>query len=60
LGLNLTHPATIVGSLPEAACEPNRCPPYIEQTKYFPARAVKTLRVDVDLNRGVVAGIMPS
>jgi hypothetical protein len=58
--LNLTHPTTIVGSLPEAAYEPNRCPPYIEQTKYFGARAVKTLRVEVDLTRAVVAGIVPS
>jgi hypothetical protein len=60
LWLNVTHPITIVGSLPEAAYEPNRCPLYIEQTKYYRARAVKTLRVDVDLARGVVAGIMPS
>jgi hypothetical protein len=60
LWLNLTHPIPIVGSLPEGAYEPNRCPPYVEQTKYFRARAVKTLRVDVDLTRGVVAGIIPS
>lgn len=59
LWLNLTRPMLIVGSLPEAAYEPNRCPPYIEQTKYYRARAVKTLRVEVDLIRGVVAGIMP-
>jgi hypothetical protein len=57
--LNLTYPTNIVGSLPEAAYEPNRFPPYIEQTKYFRARAVKTLRVEVDLTRGVVAGIVP-
>jgi hypothetical protein len=57
--LNLNHPTNIVGWLPEAAYEPNRFPPYIEQTKYFHARAVKTLRVDVDLSRGVVAGIVP-
>jgi hypothetical protein len=60
LWLNLRHPTTIAGSLPQAAYEPNRFPPYIEQTKYFPARAVKTVRVEVDLGRGVVAGIMPS
>jgi hypothetical protein len=58
--LNLRHRTNIAGSLPKHAYEPNRFPPYIEQTKYFRARAVKTLRVDVDLTRGVVAGIMPS
>lgn len=58
--LNLTRPTNIVGSLPEAAYEANTFPPYVEQSKYFRARAVKALRVDVDLTRGVVAGIVPS
>jgi hypothetical protein len=56
--LNLAHPTNLAGWFPTATDEADRVPPYFEQSKYIKASAVEALYVQVDLTRGVVAGVV--
>lgn len=58
--LTPAHPIEIDATLPEAVYEPNDFPPYAETSRFVRASAVRQLIVEVDLVRGVVAGIKPS
>lgn len=62
LFVSLAHPTTLAGMWPTAVYEPaeRKFPPYTERRIHFTATGVRSLLIEVDLNRGLVAGVMPS
>jgi hypothetical protein len=61
LFVNLARPTDITGTWPTAVYErPEReSLPYTEKRRHFTARGVRSVLVEVDLTRGVVAGVVP-